>query len=316
MLISREERNRRQRQRAKKSRSQLLGPVAQGGQGRAPMQRGYTKSSEMIGPPQFQKPYDAGADITQAGLAFKGGKGVRDWAKGGFKMPSGEGISDTISQYGTDIANRFGETGEALGNLFDTGGSGLNQGGSIRPMTAESLGQLQTGATPNINVRMPNQLTNLDAIPHGLQQESLAQTGGQNLFDAGTRIPTSHGSNLSFGGGAFPGSEYSSLLGAGGLPSQAGNIYAPIGTFGTTGGATIGQGGGSLGGTSALGGEAAAGGAGGGHPWMAYANIGKDLIMGGPGSEKITGNTYGDAVLRGAAAYYTMGLSEIPYMFL
>ena len=116
MLISREERKRKQRQRARKGRNQLVGATQQGQ--RRPMQRGYTSTT--VKPPEFQKPYDAGADITQAGLAFKGGKGVRDWAKGGFKMPSGEGISDTISQYGTDIANRFGETGEALGNLFES----------------------------------------------------------------------------------------------------------------------------------------------------------------------------------------------------
>ena len=52
---------------------------------------------------------------------------------------------------------------------------------------------------------------------------------------------------------------------------------------------------------------------GGGHPWLSYANIGKDLIMGGPGSEKITGSTAGDAAIRAAAAYFTFGLSEIPY---
>jgi hypothetical protein len=49
---------------------------------------------------------------------------------------------------------------------------------------------------------------------------------------------------------------------------------------------------------------------------MAYANIGKDLIMGGPGSEKITGSTAGDAAIRAAAAYFTFGLSEIPYAFI
>ena len=46
---------------------------------------------------------------------------------------------------------------------------------------------------------------------------------------------------------------------------------------------------------------------------MAYANIAKDLFVGGPGSEKITGSTAGDAAIRAAAAYFTFGLSEIPY---
>lgn len=54
---------------------------------------------------------------------------------------------------------------------------------------------------------------------------------------------------------------------------------------------------------------------GGGHPWLSYANIGKDLIMGGPGSEKITGSTWGDAAIRAPLAYFTAGLSEIPYAF-
>ena len=50
-----------------------------------------------------------------------------------------------------------------------------------------------------------------------------------------------------------------------------------------------------------------------GQPWMAYANIAKDLFVGGEGAEKITGSVAGDAAIRAAAAYFTFGLSEIPY---
>jgi len=43
---------------------------------------------------------------------------------------------------------------------------------------------------------------------------------------------------------------------------------------------------------------------------LPYLNIGKDLVM---GSDKLTGNQFGDAALRGGLAYATGGLSEIGY---
>ena len=50
--------------------------------------------------------------------------------------------------------------------------------------------------------------------------------------------------------------------------------------------------------------------AGGGTPWLSYANIAKDLAM---GSDKLTGNEWGDAAIRAPLAYATGGLSELVY---
>tara|TARA_R110000824_G_scaffold385690_1_gene579988 strand:- start:105 stop:572 length:468 start_codon:yes stop_codon:yes gene_type:complete len=151
-------------------------------------------------------------------------------------------------------------------------------------------------------------LNNNMSPPPGLEQELASGGNVENLLDV-------NAGNMSSGGSGA--SNLSGLLGSGTHASQLGNVYAPAGTFGTTGGSVLHQGGGSLGGTSAAGGEAVAGadaasGAS-GQPWMAYANIAKDLFVGGPGSEKITGSTAGDAAIRAAAAYFTFGLSEIPY---
>ena len=51
-------------------------------------------------------------------------------------------------------------------------------------------------------------------------------------------------------------------------------------------------------------------GAGGGTPWLSYANIAKDLAM---GEDKLTGDPYADAAMRAAAAYATGGWSELVY---
>ncbi len=51
---------------------------------------------------------------------------------------------------------------------------------------------------------------------------------------------------------------------------------------------------------------------GGSQPWLSYANIAKDLAM---GSDKLTGNQWGDAAIRVPLAYATGGLSELGYAF-
>ena len=340
MLLSREERERRQRQRAKKSRSQLLGPVAQGG--RRPMQQGYTTTK--VEPPKFRES-TIGADITQAGQAYKGAKGLNEFVRGKeayideagkfhqAREPwsfGGKSISDRLSQYGTDVADRFGGTKQTLSGLLGTDPASPTMGANpeymgigpnaVNRVTPESLGQTTTGLDEGFMGKgawssgANTQLGNPSAGAKMAVEAQGLGMGSQNLFDAGAG-----GSNLSGGGmgWSFPDGGPSSLLSSGTHASQLGNIYAPAGSFGTTGGSTLHQGGGSLSGTSTVGGEAAAPGAGGGgHPWMAYANIGKDLIMGGPGSEKITGSTAGDAAIRAAAAYFTFGLSEIPYAFI
>lgn len=59
--------------------------------------------------------------------------------------------------------------------------------------------------------------------------------------------------------------------------------------------------------------EAAAGTS--GQPWLAYAKIGYDVLS-GEGGDKLTGSVAADTVMRGVAAYYTFGLSELAYGFM
>ena len=338
MLISREERKRKQRQRARKSRSQLLGPVAQGGQGRAPMRQGYTTTT--VKPPEFQKPYDAGAGITQAGLAYKGGKGLRGWGEGGFKMPSGEGISDTISQYGTDVSNRLPN----FKGLFTADPSldspstwerfnrsaqipSVSQGYNVSDLPYTGGGPLSTTAQFQIAPGLQGNLP-IGKFSTGFPP-SMSSPAIQGAYNAISPISSSFGQGLNLGAGI--GSGAGGMQGIGHLGDFGGfggfSGGTGVGAGSGAGGAGLSFGGGSTpfgsslnaGGTAT--GSVQAGtstaGAGlqssGGQPWLAYANIGKDLIMGGPGSEKITGNTYGDAAIRAAAAYFTFGLSEIPY---
>jgi len=319
------------------------------------MQQGYTTTS--VKPPPFRES-TVGADIMQAGQAYKGAKGLHDFATGteghynkagkwieGTEPFSfgGEKISDKLGNYFEGVGDRVGGTRQTLSGLFGTDapasptmganpeymGIGPN---TINRVTPESLGQTTTGLNerfmgkgawepvqnnPYVPTGANTQLGN--PLAAASQQVEALQAGGgaQNLFDA------AGGSNLSSGGmgWSFPGGGPSSLLSSGTHASQLGNVYAPAGTYGTTGGSTLHAGGGSLSGTSTAGGEAVSGmqgadaAGGGGHPYLAYANIGKDLFMGGPQSEKITGSTAGDAALRAVAAYYTAGLSEIPYAF-
>jgi hypothetical protein len=358
-LTSRRQRERDQQRRMARGRrnlTQLVGPQAQGQ--RTPMNRG-SGSVSTVQAPKFQQS-NVGDDITQAGYAYKGAKGIHDFTtgtEGGYnkagvwvegKEPwslGGKSISDRLSQYGTDVGNRWGEATEGLfGTPTTTAptmganpeymGIGPN---TVNRMTPESLGQTTTGLNEEFMGKgawKPLGVENNPYLPTGGSNQLADPSAGAEMavkaqsLGAGGSAPNllNSGSNLSSGGmgWSFPGGGPSSLLSSGTHASQAANIYAPAGSFGTTGGSTIGAGGGSLGGTSAAGGEAVSGMQGAdaaasgasGQPWLAYANIAKDLIVGGPGSEKITGSTAGDAAIRAAAAYFTFGLSEIPYAFI
>ena len=152
MLLSREERERRQRQRAKKSRSQLLGPVAQGG--RRPMQQGYTYNRDVQDPNTLFRKSTVADDITQASLAYKGGKGLFDWTQGKeaytdklgefhkarepFAMPDFGGrlnqMGEGISNFGQNLWNTepgvaVGKSGELTSSMFGAPWEPLNMGG-------------------------------------------------------------------------------------------------------------------------------------------------------------------------------------------
>ena len=117
-IKSRVQREMERRRKAKKNRTQLLGATRKSP--RQPMQQGYTTSS--VQPPPFRQS-TAADDITQAGLAYKGGKGLFDFTQGkeayidkaGNTIKAvepwtigGENIGDTLSGYGTGLGN-FGK---------------------------------------------------------------------------------------------------------------------------------------------------------------------------------------------------------------
>ena len=94
-----------------------------------------------------------------------------------------------------------------------------------------------------------------------------------------------------------------------------GGTEALPGTYGVSGGDSLGSGFTGVGEGSAVGDAGSAGS--GGHPWLSYAKIGYDLFDDtNPDTQKITGNTYSDAVARAVMAYYTLGLSELFYGIL
>ena len=331
-IKSREQRERERRRKAKINRTQLLGATQQGGQ-RRPMQQGYTTTT--VKPPQFQKPYDAGADITQAGLAFKGGRGVYDFATGKEAYTDAAGkfhkarepwslgdksISDRLSQYGTDVSDRFTNTGRDLGNLF---GTPTPQPGRVPAAGGGFFGSTTpTSPASGYGHAVPGSSSALQAARYAntpaLQTMNKFNLGG-DISGPATGLYTQQGilggpaggmSGMSgFGGGAGAGGNLlggtsSAFAGANAAGEAASAINAAQAASTT---AEVGSG---LQGADAA---ASAGSGGSGHPWLAYANIGKDLIMGGEGSEKITGSTAGDAIIRAAAAYYTFGFSELAY---
>jgi|SaaInlV_135m_DNA_3_1039749.scaffolds.fasta_scaffold01590_5 hypothetical protein len=373
---SRREREQEQRKRMARGRRNLSQLVGTQGQGqRTPMNRG-SGYVNTVQAPKFPQS-NVGDDITQAGLAFKGGKGIHDFAtgtEGGYnkagvwvegKEPWSLGdktISERISQYGTDVSDRFSNAPRDLGNLFNPqpspselaqlekanvgfGGdpiippsqANLNEGMRLtnmmnNPTTPSQLGK---GAwkpvenNPYLPTGASNQLTDpMLAAQNATKAGQMSQLTAPGSFGGGGMGASSNllsgagaGSGLqglghlgSFGGGAegIQGLGHLSLTGTGGFEGGFGGGSAPFGSSLNAGGTPTGS---IQAGSSTA--DAASGlQGGGGQPWLAYANIGKDLIMGGPGSEKITGSTAGDAAIRAAAAYFTFGLSEIPYAFI
>ena len=337
-IRSRELRELERRRKAKKNRTQLLGAAQQGQ--RRPMQQGYTTTS--VKPPPFRES-SASADIMQAGQAYKGAKGLHDFTMGkeaytdaaGNVVPArapwtigGESIGDKLGNYFEGVGDRFTNTGRDLGNLFGTStpqpdfgpaarvpASGGGLFGSTTPTSppASSYGHavpgsqfaseaatkaahmsspqaqmmmksglIPGGAVPEAGTGIGNMLTpsEFSALNTGFPQTGIAQGMGDAVS------ASSVGSNIPYGSGsAFQG-------------ANAANTASTAAKA-----------------SSGLQGADAASGASGasGQPWLAYANIAKDLFVGGPGSEKITGSTAGDAVIRAAAAYYTFGMSEIAY---
>ena len=182
----------------------------------------------------------------------------------------------------------------------------------------EAYDQVNSAAKGGRNIR------NYMSKPGGLMESGQdAFTGLGNMFSGSSAMTNAMGRDMV----ASP--EMMNLLG-GDTASRAGLLGGDVGgmsgmdtimnpTFNFGGSATAGiDGAATAGGLSGLNG-ATTGGASMSSmvgPAMAGIGIGMDLIDGGEQGQKITGNSFGDAALRGGAAYFTGGLSEIFYAFL
>jgi len=217
-IRSREQRELERRRKAKRNRSQLVGATQQGGQ-RAPMQQGYTTTK--VEPPPFRKSTVAD-DITQAGLAYKGGKGLFDFTQGkeaytdaaGNAVKAvepwtigGENIGDTLSGYGTGLGN----LGKNLWNMEP----GL--GGSWTAPPPTNPAQLGTGVGEGMSILgrdIPSAGTQLSAstVPQGIDKLGLAGAGfgtGMSIYDMVDRGITPGNAmgligSLGVGASAFP----------------------------------------------------------------------------------------------------------------
>ena len=224
-IRSRHQRELERRKKAKKNRSQLLGATQQGQ--RAPMQQGYTTTK--VEPPPFRQS-TAADDITQAGLAYKGGKGLFDFTQGKEAYTDaagkfhkavepwtigGENIGGKLSQMGTnamaDINQLFAPSGTIAGpravSLADLSPSGApipNTGffGGDLASTQMNIGKPGTGAT---------QLST-GTVPQGIDKLGLAGAGfgtGMSIYDMVDRGITPGNAmgligSLGVGASAFP----------------------------------------------------------------------------------------------------------------
>ena len=113
-IKSRVQREMERRRKAKKNRTQLLGATRKSP--RQPMQQGYTTTS--VQPPKFQESNVAG-DLTQAGLAYKGGKGIFDWTEGAEAYTDKAGkFHKAVEPYAMpDIGGRLSQMGEGISNF-------------------------------------------------------------------------------------------------------------------------------------------------------------------------------------------------------
>jgi hypothetical protein len=246
-LKSREERQLEQRKRKARGRrnlSQLVGPQGQGG--RTPMQRGYTSSS--VKPPPFQQS-NVGNDITQAGLAYKGGKGLFDFTQGkeayideaGNAIKEvkpwtigGESIGDKLSGYGDTLSGYADKTGEALTGLFSSpnptataGSYGPAVGNQIIPGSNSALQAAEYANSPALQTMNKFGLGGPMSGATKLNTQlgsGYSGLGGQSgiLGGMGDAVSASSvGSNLPSGGGAFSGSSNIASSGASGANQLA-----------------------------------------------------------------------------------------------
>ena len=237
----REQEQKRRTARGKRNLSQLVGAQAQGQ--RTPMNRG-SGSVNTVQAPKFQES-NVGNDITQAGLAYKGGKGLFDFTQGkeayidkaGNAIKAvepwtigGESIPDKISSYGTGLGN----LGENLFNMQP--GSDSSWFGTPTPNMSGSggmggMGGMGGGYNIAQSNSPPSGLGQLSTptVPPGIDKLGLAGAGlgaGMSIYDMADQGITPGNAmgligSLGVGASAFPSLGLSALgpigMGIGGL---------------------------------------------------------------------------------------------------
>jgi len=214
-IKSRQQRELERRKKAKKNRSQLLGATQQGQ--RAPMQQGYTTTS--VKPPPFRQS-TAADDITQAGLAYKGGKGIFDWTQGTEGGYNKAGVWEAGKEPFAmpDFSGKLNQMSEGVSNL---GQNLFNMepglGGSWTAPPPTNPTQLGTGVGEGMTFLggdippTTNQLST-STVPQGIDKLGLAGAGfgtGMSIYDMVDRGITPGNAmgligSLGVGASAFP----------------------------------------------------------------------------------------------------------------
>ena len=170
-LTSRRQREQEQRKRKARGRrnlSQLAGPVS-GGE-RRPIQQGYKSQVTGLQAPKFQES-NVGNDITTAGLAYKGAKGIRDWAG---KSPGLQKTGGLLSDFGKNLMG--GSPSNAVSLL---GSSGVMEALPGTYGAAGGIGNIPTGAFDPTFIG-PTQPYN--ALSTSAADASSAAGGGSDLM--------------------------------------------------------------------------------------------------------------------------------------
>ena len=186
-IKSRAQREMERRRKAKKNRTQLVGATRKSP--RQPIQQGYTTTK--VEPPKFQESNVAG-DLTQAGLAYKGGKGIFDWTEGAEAYTDKAGkFHKAVEPYAMpDIGGRLSQMGEGVSNLGQNlwnmePGYAVGKGGELtssmfgapwEPLNMGGGGGLGSAPSPFISTT--------GGSSSGLLAPEVAQAGSPEYFQA------------------------------------------------------------------------------------------------------------------------------------
>jgi hypothetical protein len=272
-LRSRRQRDLEQKRRMARGRrnlSQLAGPVAQGQ--RTPMNRG-SGSVSTVQAPKFQQS-DPGGDITQAGLAYKGAKGLFDFTQGkeaytdaaGNAIKArepwtigGETIPEKISGYNTGLGNfgknvmnmepgyAIGKGGEVSSSMFGAPWEPISMGGSGGGLTGlastpDPFASLTGGGSMgNSGLLAPQaaQAAQAGSPAYFQQLQNLnPMSNAVSASSVGSNLPIS--GNSAFSGGANLGGE--AVTGLSKAPDAAKLAESQMGDMMGTAGSALGAG--------------------------------------------------------------------------